>query len=31
VAGAAAENFRKAVDDGHGDKDMAAVYHASAD
>ena len=31
VAGATAENFRKAVDDGHGDKDMAAVYHASAD
>jgi len=31
VAGAAAENFRKAVGDGHGDEDMAAVYHASAD
>jgi 3-hydroxyisobutyrate dehydrogenase len=31
VARAAAESFRRAVDQGHGDKDMAAVYHASAD
>jgi 3-hydroxyisobutyrate dehydrogenase len=31
VASAAARNFRRAVDDGHGDEDMAAVYHASAD
>lgn len=31
VAGAAAQNFRRAVDQGHGDEDMAAVYHASAD
>lgn len=31
VASAAAENFRHAVDQGHGDEDMAAVYHASAD
>ena len=31
VAGAAAQNFRKAVDQGHGDEDMSAVYHASAD
>jgi 3-hydroxyisobutyrate dehydrogenase len=31
VAGAAADNFRDAVDKGHGDEDMAAVYHASAD
>jgi 3-hydroxyisobutyrate dehydrogenase len=31
VAGAAAQNFRRAVDQGHGDEDMAAVFHASAD
>jgi 3-hydroxyisobutyrate dehydrogenase len=31
VAGAAAQSFRRAVEQGHGDKDMAAVYHASAD
>jgi 3-hydroxyisobutyrate dehydrogenase len=31
VAGAAAQNFRRAVEQGHGDEDMAAVYHASAD
>jgi 3-hydroxyisobutyrate dehydrogenase len=31
VASAAAENFRRAVEQGHGDEDMAAVYHASAD
>lgn len=31
VAGAAAENFRRAVEQGHGEKDMSAVYHASAD
>jgi 3-hydroxyisobutyrate dehydrogenase-like beta-hydroxyacid dehydrogenase len=30
VASAAAKNFRRAVDQGHGDEDMAAVYHASA-
>ncbi|HEX6460913.1 MAG TPA: NAD(P)-dependent oxidoreductase [Thermoleophilaceae bacterium] len=31
VAGAAAENFRRAVDQGHGDEDMAAVFFASAE
>jgi 3-hydroxyisobutyrate dehydrogenase len=31
VANAAAQNFRRAVEQGHGDEDMAAVYHASAD
>lgn len=31
LAAAAAENFRKAVEQGHGDKDMSAVFHASAD
>jgi 3-hydroxyisobutyrate dehydrogenase len=31
VAGAAAQNFRKAVEQGHGDEDMSAVYYASAD
>jgi 3-hydroxyisobutyrate dehydrogenase len=31
VTSAAAENFKRAVDQGHGDEDMAAVYHASAD
>jgi 3-hydroxyisobutyrate dehydrogenase len=31
VASAAARNFKRAVDQGHGEKDMAAVYHASAD
>jgi 3-hydroxyisobutyrate dehydrogenase len=31
LASVAAERFRRAVEQGHGDKDMAAVYHASAD
>ncbi len=31
VAGAAVENFREAVEKGHGDEDMSAVFHASAD
>jgi 3-hydroxyisobutyrate dehydrogenase len=31
VARAAAERFKRAVELGHGDEDMAAVYHASAD
>jgi 3-hydroxyisobutyrate dehydrogenase len=31
LADAAAENFRQAVEQGHGDEDMSAVYHASAD
>ena len=31
VANAAVENFRRAVEQGHGDEDMAAIYHASAD
>jgi 3-hydroxyisobutyrate dehydrogenase len=31
VASAAAQNFRRAVEQGHGDEDMSAVYHASAD
>jgi 3-hydroxyisobutyrate dehydrogenase len=31
VAAAAVENFRRAVEQGHGDEDMAAIYHASAD
>jgi 3-hydroxyisobutyrate dehydrogenase len=28
---AAAERFRRALELGHGDEDMAAVYHAAAD
>ena len=31
VASAAAGNFRRAVEQGHGEEDMSAVYHASAD
>jgi 3-hydroxyisobutyrate dehydrogenase len=31
LASVAAERFRRAVEQGHGDEDMAAVYHASAD
>jgi 3-hydroxyisobutyrate dehydrogenase len=31
LADAAAESFRHAVEQGHGDEDMSAVYHASAD
>jgi 3-hydroxyisobutyrate dehydrogenase len=31
LASAAAQNFRRAVEQGHGEKDMSAVYHASAD
>jgi 3-hydroxyisobutyrate dehydrogenase len=31
LANAAAGNFRRAVEQGHGEKDMSAVYHASAD
>jgi 3-hydroxyisobutyrate dehydrogenase len=31
LANAAAGNFRRAVQQGHGEKDMSAVYHASAD
>jgi 3-hydroxyisobutyrate dehydrogenase len=31
LAQAAARRFRRAVELGHGDEDMAAVYHASAD
>jgi 3-hydroxyisobutyrate dehydrogenase len=31
LAAAAAENFRKAVERGHGDEDMSAVFIASAD
>jgi 3-hydroxyisobutyrate dehydrogenase len=31
LADAAAESFRQAVEQGHGDEDMSAVYHASAD
>jgi 3-hydroxyisobutyrate dehydrogenase len=31
VAGASTKNFRRAVEQGHGDKDMSAVFHASTD
>jgi 3-hydroxyisobutyrate dehydrogenase-like beta-hydroxyacid dehydrogenase len=31
VARAATESFAKAVEQGHGDKDMSAVFHASAE
>jgi 3-hydroxyisobutyrate dehydrogenase len=31
LASVAAERFRRALEQGHGDEDMAAVYHASAD
>jgi 3-hydroxyisobutyrate dehydrogenase len=31
VASAAAGNFRRAIEQGHGEEDMSAVYHASAD
>jgi 3-hydroxyisobutyrate dehydrogenase len=31
VASAAAGSFKRALDQGHGEEDMSAVYHASAD